>query len=67
MASIEFLAGAALFALSAFAWWIALPKDGQVRAFMRNDQVQAYYSVAFIGGLVFGLLSAVLGAVAMLN
>lgn len=67
MASLELVGGAILLTVSVLAWWFALPKDGQVRAFMRNDQVQSYYVVAFIGGLVFGILNVALGAIALLN
>jgi membrane protein YqaA with SNARE-associated domain len=43
------------------AFWLALPQDGKVRSFLRNEQVQAYYTVALIAALSGGILNVVLG------
>jgi hypothetical protein len=49
------------------AFWLALPRDGKVRSFLRNDQVQAYYTVALIAALAGGILNVVLGLIAMIG
>lgn len=43
-----FIGGAVALLLGALAFWFALPKRGNVRRFLRNDEVQAYYTVATI-------------------
>jgi hypothetical protein len=43
------------------------PRDGKVRSFLRNDQVQAYYTVALIAALGSGILNVVLGLMAMIG
>jgi hypothetical protein len=48
-------------------FWLALPRDGKVRSFLRNDQAQAYYTVALIAALVGGILNVVLGLMAMIG
>ena len=53
MVAVELFVGAAFLIATAFAFWIALPQDGQVRSFLRSDQVQAYYAVALLVGFVF--------------
>ena len=53
--------GLALIGAASLAWWIALPRQGVVRAFLRNEQVQAYYAVAVIGGYGFGLANIIKG------
>ena len=45
---MQFLAGVILLVAFGLAFWLALPRDGKVRSFLRNDQVQAYYTVALI-------------------
>lgn len=67
MAGIEFLAGALLLVASIVGLWVALPKDGQVRPFLRNDHVQSYYVIALLGAFVFGILNVGLGVTAMFN
>ena len=57
MVAVEFLAGAFLLVASLVGLWVALPKDGQVRPFLRNDHVQAYYVIALLGAFVFGILN----------
>ena len=41
--------GVCLVVASILAFWIALPRDGQVRWFLRNDYAQAYYAVSTLG------------------
>lgn len=57
--------GAVLLIASVLAFWFALPQDGEVRRYLRNDQIQGYYVVAIIGGFVIGLLNVVLGLVSL--
>jgi hypothetical protein len=44
------LSGIAI-AISLFALWAGMPRDRQVRSFLRNDDVQAYYVVISIAVL----------------
>jgi hypothetical protein len=60
------LIGAAILLTSLLAMWVALPRDGKVRNFMRNDQVQAYYTVTILAGIVLGLLNIASGVQALL-
>jgi len=64
---MELLVGAALLVAFGVAVWSALPKDGEVRSFLRNDQIQAYYAVAILGALVIGLLYTALGLVTLFS
>jgi membrane protein YqaA with SNARE-associated domain len=58
---MQFLAGTILLIAFGLAFWLALPRDGKVRSFLRNEQVQAYYTVALIAALSGGILNVVLG------
>ena len=49
-----FVAGVGALLLGALAFWIALPRRGQVRRFLKSDAVQAYYTVAIIVLVAFG-------------
>jgi len=49
-----FVAGAGALLLGILAFWIALPRRGQVRGFLKSDAVQAYYTVAVIVLAAFG-------------
>lgn len=49
-----FIAGAGAFLLGVLAFWIALPRRGQVRGFLKSDNMQAYYTVAMIVLVAFG-------------
>jgi hypothetical protein len=40
----EILLGVCLVVASSLAFWIALPRDGQVRPFLRSDTLQACLS-----------------------
>jgi hypothetical protein len=44
-----------------------LPRDGKVRNFLRNDQVQAYYAVGLVALLAGGVMSVVLVLMAMIG
>ena len=67
MVAVELFVGAAFLIATAFAFWIALPQDGQVRSFLRSDQVQAYYAVALLVGFVFEFVNIVLGLTAVIG
>ena len=57
----EVMLGIAFIGAASLAWWVALPRDGVVPAFLRNDQVQAYYAVAILGGYGIGLVNIITG------
>ena len=66
---MELALGAASVVAACLAMWLALPRDGQVRWFLRNDQVQAYYAVVVLGAFALGLVNltrGLLGAVGLL-
>lgn len=65
--AMELVVGATLLVAFGVAVWLALPKGGEVRRYLRNDQVQAYYAVAILGALVMGLLYTALGLVALFS
>jgi hypothetical protein len=58
--------GVCLVVASILALWIALPRDGQVRWFLRNDYAQAYYAVSTLGLFSMGLANIVASLVASL-
>jgi hypothetical protein len=64
---LEIIASVLMVVASVLAFWFALPKDGQVRGYLRNDQVQAYYAVALLGTFVGGLLFTTLGVMSLLD
>jgi len=64
---MEFLFGLSLIVGSILGFWIALPRRGQVRGFLRNDHIQAYYTVALIGAFIIGLLNLGLGLKALIS
>ena len=49
----------AILAVSLVAFRFAMPVNGKVRPYLRNDDVQSYYAVVLVLGLVFGLLGSV--------
>jgi hypothetical protein len=57
----EILLGVSLVVASSLAFWSALPRDGQVRSFVRNDTVQAYFTVAVLLIFMVGLANIVTG------
>ena len=59
----EILLGVCLVVASGLAFWIALPRDGQVRPFLRSDTLQAYYTVAILGLFTVGLANIITGLV----
>jgi hypothetical protein len=61
MAAVELIVGAIMVAASLFAFWIALPTDGQVRPFLSNEHVQAYYAIAIIGAFFYGAVNVFMG------
>jgi hypothetical protein len=64
MVAVEIFVGVAFIIASALAFWIALPRHGQVRSFLSSDQAQAYYAVALLIGFVFGVVNIVRGLTA---
>jgi hypothetical protein len=67
MVAVELLLGAIFTIVSVSAFWFALPRDGEVRGYLRNEQVQAYYTVALVVGFVVGVGSLVLGFADMIR
>jgi hypothetical protein len=61
MVAVELLVGAVFLIASVSAFWFALPRGGEVRGYLRNEQVQAYYAVALVVGFIVGVGSLVLG------
>ena len=53
--------GAVLIVISLVALWGALPRNGEVRPFLRGDGLQATYTLAMIAALTFGILALVVG------
>jgi hypothetical protein len=62
---IETLAGVTALVVSLLGFWFALPKGGKVRPYLRNDEVQAYYTVVLLGAFAGGLLFTVLGIISL--
>jgi hypothetical protein len=59
------LSGIAI-AVSLIALWAGMARDGQVRSFLRNDDVQAYYVVISIAVLALGVVSLIAGVANLL-
>jgi len=62
---MQLLLAVAVLVASVLGFLVALPKDGQVRPFLRSDQLQSYYAVAVLGGFTGGLLYTVLGLISL--
>jgi hypothetical protein len=62
---LELIASVAVLVASVLGFWFALPKDGQVRKYLRNEDVQAYYAVTLLGGFAGGLLFTVFSLISM--
>ena len=60
-----FVFGAVFFAVGILGFFIAMPRDGQVRSFLRNDDVQAYYTVTMIALVAFGAVNVVTGLMSL--
>ena len=60
---VEVLLGIGVLAVTALALRSALPRDGQVRSFLRNEQAQTYYTIAVIAGLATGVSYIIKGIV----
>ena len=63
MNSGELLLGIGLLAASALALWVAMPREGQVRPFLRSDTVQAYFTVFVLAAFALGIVNIVTGLV----
>jgi hypothetical protein len=64
---MDLLIGVGFLVFAGLAFWVALPRDGQVRSFLRNDHVQAYFTVAILGAIAFGLVNIFTGLRALLG
>jgi hypothetical protein len=64
---MDLLLAVAVLVASVLGIWGALPKDGKVRPFLRNDTVQTYYAVVLLGGFIGGLLFTVLGLISLFS
>lgn len=53
--------GAVLIVVSLVALWRALPRNGEVRPFLRTDGLQSTYTLAMIAALTFGILALAVG------
>jgi hypothetical protein len=60
---VELLIGVSSVLASILAMWLALPRDGQVRGFLRSDTMQASYAVIVLGIFAFGVVNIVTGLV----
>jgi hypothetical protein len=65
--TLHFFVGAIFLIAFGLAFWLALPRDGKVRSFLRNDQVQAYYAVGLVVLLAGGVVSVVFVLAAMIG
>jgi hypothetical protein len=59
----EVLLGLGTVAASILALWIALPRDGQVRRWLRGETMQALYAVMVLSIFAFGVVYIVTGMV----
>ena len=64
---MTFVAAVVVLIASVVGFWLALPLDGEVRGFLRNDNAQAYYTLAIVGGFAGGLLYTVLGLISLFS
>jgi hypothetical protein len=58
---MQVIAGLSLVVASILGFWIALPRGGQVRGFLRSDHIQAYYTVTLLGAFIIGVLNLGIG------
>ena len=63
MSGRELLLGLAAVAASVFALWVALPREGEVRHFLRSDSVQAIYTIAILGIFTWGAVYIATGLI----
>jgi hypothetical protein len=59
----ELLLGICLVIAAGLAVWIARPRAGQVRGWLRNENAQAYYTHAILALILCGLVNIVTGLV----
>jgi hypothetical protein len=64
---MELITSLVLLLASIAGLWLARPKGGRVRPFLRNDQVQAYYAVALLAAFVVGLIFTALGLASLFS
>ena len=59
----EVLLGVGLVVAAGLTVWIARPRDGQVRGWLRNENAQAYYTHAILALFLCGLVNIITGLV----
>jgi small neutral amino acid transporter SnatA (MarC family) len=60
---VEVLIGVSAIIVSVLVMWIALPRGGQVRAWLRGDTKEALYVITALSILAFGVANIVTGLV----
>jgi hypothetical protein len=65
--TLYFFVGAISLIACGLAFWLAMPRDGKARSFLRNDQVQAYYAVGLVFLLAGGVVSVAFALIAMIG
>jgi hypothetical protein len=60
---VEVLIGVVAIVVSVLALWIALPKGGQVRSWLRSHTRQALYAVMVLSIFAYGMTNIVTGLV----
>ena len=60
---VEVLIGLGAIVASILALWIALPRDGRARAWLRGDTRQAMYAVMVLSIFAYGMANIVTGLV----
>ena len=58
---VDMLLGIGLLAASTLALWVSLPREGQVRPFLRSGTVQAYFTVFLLGAFAWGIVNILTG------
>jgi hypothetical protein len=60
---VEVLIGVGAIVMSVLALWIALPREGQVRSWLRSHTNQALYAVMVLSIFAYGMANIVTGLV----
>jgi hypothetical protein len=63
---LNLLIGGAIFAVSAFVFWSAMPVDGKIRPWI-TPRIEPYVVVGLLAGAVIGVFLIVIGAIAILR
>jgi len=59
----DLLIGIVLIAVGSVLGFIARPREGEVRSFLRSDRAQTYYSILVLGLLVVGVINVITAVV----